>query len=133
MRYDSGMTILGLGTDIVEIDRVSDLLDRHGEHFIDRTFTERERAYCEKHKNCAQNFAGRWAAKEAVAKSLGTGFVKGVGWTEIEIINEKSGAPKVHLSGETKEFAGGLGVTEILVTISHSKAYATATAIAVGE
>ncbi|QDT37064.1 holo-ACP synthase [Stratiformator vulcanicus] len=120
----------GLGTDIVEVQRIAEMIERHGEHFLERTFTDGERAYCDRHKNSAQNYAGRWAAKEAAMKALGTGFIKGIRWTEVEVVNLKSGAPKLVLHGGTKEFALKLGIAEIAISISHSKEYATSTAIA---
>ena len=86
--------ILGLGTDIVEIVRVGEMIERHGEHFLQRVYTEEEIRYCQDRKNAAQHFAGRWAAKEAVMKCLGTGFIRGIRWTEIEVVSQRSGAPK---------------------------------------
>ncbi|MCA8982123.1 MAG: holo-ACP synthase [Planctomycetaceae bacterium] len=124
------MRILGLGTDIVEISRISDMLARHAENFLERTYTPDEIAYCAPKKNSAQHFAGRWAAKEAVMKAFGTGFVTGIHWTEIEVVVLKSGKPTVQLSATTAEFARQLGITEILLSISHGKEYAVATALA---
>jgi holo-[acyl-carrier protein] synthase len=123
--------IAGLGTDIVEIVRIAQMIERHGEHFLQRVFTEDEIRYCQDRKNSTQHFAGRWAAKEAVMKSLGTGFIRGIRWTEIEVVSEKSGAPKMILHGGTGEFAESRGIKEIMVTISHCRNYATATAIAI--
>lgn len=125
--------IIGLGTDIIEIVRIGEMIERHGEIFLTRVFTDDEIAYCQRRKENSQHFAGRWAAKEAVMKTLGTGFIKGIGWKEIEIISTKSGQPFIKLSGGTGDFAGKLGIKEILVTISHCRTYATATAIAVGH
>lgn len=123
--------IVGLGTDIVEIDRIASMIERHGEAFVHRVFTPAERAYCGAKRHAAQHYAGRWAAKEAAMKALGTGFVPGVGWHDFEILPEPSGAPKLTLSGGAAEKAKSLGIDEMLVTMSHCKAYATATAIAV--
>jgi holo-[acyl-carrier protein] synthase len=123
--------IVGLGTDIVEIDRIAGMIDRHGDTFLDRVFTPAERAYCGKKKHAAQHYAGRWAAKEAAMKALGTGFVPGVGWHDFEILPEQSGAPKLTLSGGGATKAKSLGIDAILVTMSHCRGYATATAIAV--
>jgi holo-[acyl-carrier protein] synthase len=78
--------ILGLGTDIVEIVRVGQMIERHGEHFLQRVYTEGEIRYCQDRKLSYQHFAGRWAAKEAVMKALGTGFVKGISWRDIEAL-----------------------------------------------
>lgn len=123
--------IVGLGTDIVEISRIAKMIERHGESFLNRIYTEKELAYCQKRKHSYEAFAGRWAAKEAVMKVLGTGFIRGIGWQEIEVLPETSGKPVVHIRGGAGEYAGKLGIGEILITISHCKAYATATAIGV--
>lgn len=122
--------IAGLGTDIVEIVRIGQMIERHGEHFLQRVYTEDEIRYCQDRKNSTQHFAGRWAAKEAVMKSLGTGFIRGIRWTEIEVVSQKSGAPKTILHGGTGEFAESRGINDVIVTISHCRNYATATAIA---
>lgn len=125
--------IVGLGTDIVEISRIGQMIERHGETFLNRVFTESENEYCGTKKNKEQHYAGRWAAKEAVMKTLGTGFIKGIGWKEIEVVNLKSGKPTIVISGGVESFAGEMGIEEILITISHSREFATATAIAVGK
>lgn len=122
--------ILGLGTDIVEIVRIGQMIERHGEHFLQRVYTEAEIAYCQDRKHCYQHFAGRWAAKEAVMKALGTGFIKGISWRDIEVRSQRSGAPLMMLHGGTREFAESKGIGEILITISHCRSFATATAIA---
>lgn len=122
--------ILGLGTDIVEIERIEKMIDRHGTHFLERVYTDNERSYCQQKKMAGESFAGRWAAKEAVMKTLGTGFIKGVHFTEIEIETLPSGQPTVKLCGSTATVARNMGIDRILVTISHSRQYATATAIA---
>lgn len=125
--------IVGLGTDIVEIKRIEKMVDRHGEHFLKRVYTDAEIAYCSRKKHAAESYAGRWAAKEAVMKTLGTGFIKGVHFVEIEVESLKSGKPLIKLHATTADVAKNLGIKEILITMSHSKELATATAIAVGE
>lgn len=125
--------IVGLGTDIVEIVRIGEMIDRHGEAFLNRIYTPDEIRYCQKRKHYNEAFAGRWAAKEAVMKALGTGFIRGIGWQDIEILAEKSGKPFVNIRGGAGEHAKKIGVDNILITISHCKAYATATAIGVGS
>lgn len=122
--------IVGLGTDIVETVRIGEMIERHGELFLQRVYTEEEIKYCQRHKEALQHYAGRWAAKEAVMKTLGTGFTKGVGWKDIQVCNHKSGRPLIELSGGAARVAGKLRIDEVLVTISHCRAYATATAIA---
>lgn len=123
--------IIGIGTDIIEVPRIGEMIERHGELFLQRVFTEQEIRYCQQRKAAMQHYAGRWAAKEAVMKTLGTGFTKGVGWTDIEVISQRSGQPVIQLASTTAEIAKRLGIDEILITISHCRAYATATAIAV--
>jgi holo-[acyl-carrier protein] synthase len=125
--------ILGLGTDIVEIVRIGKMIERHGELFINRVFTEDETRYCQRRKECYQHFAGRWAAKEAVMKTLGTGWTRGVGWRDIEVRSQRSGQPTIRLLGGAQELAERLGIEEILITISHCRTFATATAVAVGR
>lgn len=123
--------ILGLGTDIVEIVRIGQMIQRHGERFLTRVYTGDEIRYCQRRKESFPHFAGRWAAKEAVMKTLGTGFIKGVSFLDIEIASQKSGRPVVAMHGGTREFAQRIGIDEVLITISHCRAYATATAIAI--
>lgn len=125
--------IVGLGTDIIEIVRIARMIERHGELFLNRVFTDEEIRYCQRRKECNQHYAGRWAAKEAVMKTLGTGFIRGIGWQDVEVRSEKSGRPTVLLSGGALEFAERRGIGQVLITISHCREYATATAIAVGE
>lgn len=122
--------IVGLGTDIVEITRIGQMIERHGELFLQRVYTEGEIRYCQQRKECMQHYAGRWAAKEAVMKTLGTGFTKGIGWQDIEVVSLRSGQPEIRLSGGAKEFAAQRGIDQVLITISHCRAYATATAVA---
>jgi holo-[acyl-carrier protein] synthase len=121
--------IIGLGTDIVEVDRIAKMIADHGDHFLARVFTAAEISHCQPRRESAPHYAGRWAAKEAVMKVLGTGFTNEVGWTEIEVGVKPSGQPFVVLHGSTSAVASRLGIDEILVTISHTKSYATATAI----
>lgn len=123
--------IVGLGTDIVEIERVASMIERHQAAFVDRVFTPAEVEYCSSKKHSAQHFAGRWAAKEAAMKALGTGFITGIHWHDFEVLPQRSGAPKLTLSGGAADHAKSLGIDEMLITMSHCKAYATATAIGV--
>jgi len=123
--------IIGLGTDIVEIVRIGQMIQRHGEMFLNRVYTPAEIRYCQRRKECYQHFAGRWAAKEAVMKTLGTGLARGVSWKDIEVCTTKTGQPNLNIKGGARDQAEQMGVDEILITISHCRAYATATAIAV--
>jgi holo-[acyl-carrier protein] synthase len=122
--------IVGIGTDIVECVRIRKMIDRHGELFLSRVFTDREVRYCQRSKTATEHFAGRWAAKEAVLKCLGTGWSKGLCWTDIEVCNEPNGRPRIQLHAATRDFADKLGVGTILISISHCRAYATAYALA---
>lgn len=111
--------IAGLGTDIIEIERIKEAIDRHREKFVKRLFTEKERAYCEKHKDPLPRYAGRFAAKEAIIKALNAPELS---WLEIEILNDEDGKPHASVEGE-----------KILISISHCKTYATATALVIGD
>jgi holo-[acyl-carrier protein] synthase len=112
--------IVGLGVDIAEIDRIEAAMRRHGHAFVERIFTPAEIAYCERHRNQAERFAGRFAAKEAAMKALGTGWAHGVRWVDIEVVRERGGKPTLKLSGASLEIAGRLGVKNIALTITHS-------------
>lgn len=127
------MNVFGIGTDIVECDRIAQMIDKHDDMFINRVYTPKEIEYCSCRKAAIQHYAGRWAAKEAILKAMGTGWAKGVAWTDIEIRNEMGGAPKVRLGGGAREVCEQKGITDILVSISHCQAYATAYATALAE
>lgn len=116
----------GLGTDILEIERMRKSIERHGLHFLNRLFTQREQDYCYKFKDPVPHFAGRFAAKEAIVKALGTGFGAHVGWHDIEVLNDDHGKPVVIISPQTSK---NFGSPHLLVSISHCESYATATAI----
>lgn len=121
--------IVGIGTDIVEIERIRSMIERHGDHFLTRCYTAAEIEYSQRHRDSAVRFSGRWAAKEAVVKVLGTGFIQGITFHDVEIVPLHTGQPTVKLSGEAGRIATSLGITEIKLTISHARDYATATAI----
>ena len=112
--------IVGLGLDIAEIDRMEAAIVRHGAPILERLYTPSEVAYCESHRNKYERYAGRFAAKEATMKALGTGWRRGVRWRDIEVIREASGKPSLALKGAAKRVADGLGVRNICVTITHS-------------
>lgn len=111
--------IVGLGVDMTEVHRIEAAIARHGRPFLERLFTPAEIAYCEKHRDRAERFAGRFAAKEAAMKALGTGWAQGVRWLDIEVVREPSGKPTLKLSGATRSIADRLGVKHIAVTITH--------------
>ena len=112
--------IVGLGVDITEVDRIQAAIARRGAAFLKRIYTPSEIAYCETHRNSAERFAGRFAAKEAAMKALGTGWRRGVRWVDIEVIRERSGRPTLKLFGASREIANDLGVIRIALTITHS-------------
>jgi holo-[acyl-carrier protein] synthase len=123
------MIPLAHGVDMVACERLEEAVTRHGDRFMDRVFTDSEKAYCAGRKRRMEHLAGRFAAKEAVLKVLGTGWQNGIAWTDIEIVNLPSGQPEVRLSGRCKEIADGLGLTRILISISHIETHAIASAI----
>jgi holo-[acyl-carrier protein] synthase len=112
--------IVGLGLDIAEVDRIEEAIARHGAPLLERLFTPAEMAYCERHKNRYERYAARFAAKEAAMKALGTGWSRGVRWRDIEVAREPGGKPTLHLAGEARQIADGLGVKHISLTITHS-------------
>ena len=118
--------ICGIGNDIIEVERIRESIERYANHFLDRLFTKREQSYCDTHQDPTLRYAGRFAAKEAIVKSMGTGFGKEIGWHDIEIINEESGKPEVIFSDKIKT---QFNHPQVLVSISHCKTYATAVAI----
>ena len=125
--------IIGLGTDIVEVSRVSEVRKRHDGAFERKVYTLAERAKgLEKKKGADHFFAGRWAAKEAIVKALGTGFGPECGWQDIEILNDDRGRPILTLSGQGAAYALSLGIKTWHITISHEKHYPSAVAIVEG-
>jgi holo-[acyl-carrier protein] synthase len=125
------MEVVGIGTDIVECLRIRRMIEQHGELFLTRVYTEREIRYCQARKRSTEHFAGRWAAKEAILKCLGTGWRRGLNWTDVEIRNDPSGQPRVRMCGGAKDLAQTLHISDILITLAHCRAYATAYAVAV--
>ncbi len=118
--------ILGIGNDIIEIERIRLIIDRYANRFLTRIFTLREQEYCLNHKEPARHFAGRFAAKEAVSKALGTGISSGLTWSDIEILNDEKGKPVLFMSSNLNVL---LDHTQLLVSISHCRDYATAFAV----
>lgn len=110
------------GVDIIELDRISDVINRWGKRFLHRIYTRDEQTYC---RGRIPQLAGRFAAKEAVMKALGTG-VRGVGWKEIEILRQRGKRPTIQLNGRAKIFASTNGYSDFSISISHSREYAVA-------
>lgn len=127
------MNIVGIGTDITECLRIARMIERYGEMFLNRVYTPEEIRYCQNRKQSTQHYAGRWAAKEAVLKALGTGWVRGISWRDIEIRNDPRGRPTVAVRGGTRDVIERMGIAEILVSISHCRTHATAYVIALAK
>jgi holo-[acyl-carrier protein] synthase len=126
------MNILGTGVDIVETHRVQESVEKFGDRFLNRCFWPAEVAYCKGMKFPALHLAARFAAKEAVSKAFGTGIGRQLGWRDMEIRKRDSGEPFVVLHDKGIELAKSRGVTEIFVSLSHSRDYAAAQAVIVG-
>jgi holo-[acyl-carrier protein] synthase len=107
------------------------MIEHHGELFLTRVYTGREIRYCQRRKHATEHFAGHWAAKEAVFKCLGTGWRRGMCWTDLEVRTEPDGKPAIVVRGALREQALRLRISEVLLSIAHCRAYATAYAIAV--
>ena len=125
--------ILGIGTDIIECLRIAQMIDRHGELFIRRVYTEHEIEYCSGKKAATQHYAGRWAAKEAVLKALGTGWVQGISWRDVEVRHKRGGAPTIALRGGARDVFERTGIARMHISISHCRSHAVAYAIAEGN
>jgi holo-[acyl-carrier protein] synthase len=125
--------VVGIGTDIVECLRIAQMIERHGELFITRVYTTHEIQYCQSRKQATQHFAGRWAAKEAILKALGTGWRRGISWRDVEVRNEPGGRPTVAFRGGARDVVEKMKITEMLISISHCRSHATAYALALGK
>ena len=118
--------IVGTGVDLAEVDRIQRSAERFGRRFIERIFTPREIAYAERKANKYERFAARFAAKEAGMKAIGTGWKRGVRWRDFEVINLPSGKPTLRFHGKAAEYAEKLGVRNVALSITHTKATALA-------
>ena len=127
------MELVAHGIDLVDCPRIEEMMKRHGERFVKRVFTAAEQAYAEAKKNKIEKLAGRFAAKEAILKLMGTGWRGKIAWTDIEIINNAAGQPEVTLDGEVRKIAEGLGIRHISVSITHTANFAIASAVALAE
>jgi holo-[acyl-carrier protein] synthase len=121
--------IVGMGIDVAEVERIRRAIERHGEVFLRRIFTAKEREYCERFKNKFERYAGRFAVKEAAMKALGTGWSRGVRWVDIEVARQKGGRPTLVLAGEARKIADRLGVKHMALSITHTAAQALAQVI----
>src|SRR5436853_7939518 len=121
--------IVGLGVDITEVDRLKAAIGRRGDAFLRRVFTSAEREYCERFKNKYERYAGRFAAKEAAMKALGTGWRGGVKWVDLEVVREASGRPTLAITGEAAKIARQIGVRSVALSITHTESQALAQVI----
>jgi holo-[acyl-carrier protein] synthase len=124
------MEIIAHGIDLVDFPRIEEMVKEHDKRFLDRVFTSAEQAYADSNKNRIEKLAGRFAAKEAVLKLVGTGWRGKIAWTDIEIINNPAGQPLVTVSGEVKKLVDKLGIKQISVSITHTANFAIASAVA---
>ena len=126
------MNILGIGIDATDIPRIAEVLERYGDRFLRRVFTDDEIAYCTRRRNPAPHLAGRFAAKEAAMKALGTGHSRGVIWRDIEVVR-RGGPPRLMLHGGAGVRAATMNVRRSLLTITHSDALALAQVMLIGD
>ena len=124
------MKIIAHGIDLVDFGRIEQMLEKHPQRFLDRVFTAAEQADADKQKNRIEKLAGRFAAKEAVMKLIGTGWRDGIAWTDIEVVNNPLGQPLVSIAGKVKELADAKGIEQITLSITHTSNFAIASAVA---
>jgi holo-[acyl-carrier protein] synthase len=124
--------VLGIGTDIIEIERIRQAVEKGGRRFLERIYTSAEISCCSARRDPFPCYAARFAAKEAVLKALGTGLT-GCRWTDVEVYNAAGGKPRVRLSGRAALLAGDLGVGSVLLSLSHDRGRALAFAVALGR
>jgi len=127
--YNSPMSVIGIGVDLVECVRIRRSIDRFGDRFLHRVFTDGEIEYSMSMKFSERHLAARFAGKEAVAKASGTGIGKAMGWRNIDIRKKESGEPYLVFSGPAQELAAKRGVTSALITLSHTEQHAMASVV----
>lgn len=123
------MSILGHGIDLVECSRIAKVLENHHRRFLDRVLTPAEQQIAKRYRSPVPFIAGRWAAKEAILKMIGTGWQGKIAWTDMEILPDELGRPHVTLTGETARIAAEKGITRVLISITHAEHQAAASAI----
>lgn len=121
--------ILGIGSDLAQVERIRDSIAQYGDRFLKRVYTDRERAYACSKANSAERFAARFAAKEAGMKAIGTGWRRGITWKDFEVVNETSGQPTLRLSGVALQTAAAMGVERISISLTHTAETAFAVVI----
>lgn len=127
------MRVIGHGIDAVDVARIADAIRRHGDRFLDRCFTRDELEYAARSRRRHEHLAARFAAKEAALKALGTGWSRGIAWTDVSVIRAPSGAPQLRVGGRAGAVARDLGVDAWYVSLSHTSAIAVASVIAAGS
>ena len=125
------MSIIGHGLDLVECARIAKVFENHGERFLDRILTPAEQERAKQYKDPIPFIAGRFAAKEAILKMIGTGWRGGIAWTDMEVLPDSLGRPVVTLTGETARLAAQLGIQRVLLSITHTDQQAAASAIGI--
>lgn len=128
-----GTNVVGVGIDQIEVSRIRDSLEKHGDHFLKKIFSENEQSYCEDKADPAPCLAARFAAKEAVAKAFGTGFGKEFGWLDSEIIHGDAGEPILSFNPRATELLKSKGAEKALVSLTHLEAVASAIVILVSR
>jgi holo-[acyl-carrier protein] synthase len=121
--------IVGTGLDLAEIPRIRQAIERHGRRFLERVFTPGEIAYAERKANAYERYAARFAAKEAAMKAIGTGWRRGVGWKDFEVVNLANGRPTLTLHGVGAQLAAALGVHRVWLSLTHTADVAIATVV----
>lgn len=124
--------IIGHGIDLVECERIQQLAERYGDRFLTRIFTPTELDYCMGRVRKWEHLAGRFAVKEAILKAIGTGWRGKIAWTDMAVSNDPAGRPSIKLNGHTREVAEQRGISEIQISITHTKDHAIASALAIG-
>ncbi len=125
--------IIAHGIDLVDLPRIKQMIDRHGQRFLDRVFTPAEQENAGKSKNQTEKLAGRFACKEAVLKLIGTGWRGKIAWTDIQVVNDFYGKPQVTLSGEVKKIADQMKISQVSISITHTSNFVIASAVALAQ
>ena len=121
--------VLGVGVDVVEVERIQTAITRFGDRFLRRVYLPNEIAYCQSFKHSMPHFAARFAAKEAISKAFGTGIGRDLGWLDMEIQRHPSGAPFVVLHGDARQLLVARQAADVLISLSHTRQHAVATAL----
>jgi holo-[acyl-carrier protein] synthase len=121
--------IEGIGIDLVDLERLRQVLERHGDRFLDRILTEGEREFCDRHRDPVPHVAARFAAKEAALKALGTGLTSGIRWSDLEVEREDSGKPLLRFRGAAERVARERGVRSVHLSLTHDRRAAAAVVV----